>query len=166
MPFRVVAGDQAGPAALGILAPPGRRTVLILRPRSLAWDLVLVQTRAWEPGRPATGNGPTTTFRELGREEAEAAAGVLHEALEQWHGGGAGQVQPVPATDGAGYLVRALVGVIPLLACLRQPGQPYRPQLFANLEEARQAADAIRAVLCPAGDAEQELYFNHRHFAR
>jgi hypothetical protein len=165
MPFRVVAGDRAGPAALGILAPPGRRTVLILRPRSLAWDLVLVPTRIWQPGHPAGKNGPAT-FRELGREEAEAAAEVLREALEQWHSGGTGQVQPVPAEDGAGYLVRAVVGVIPLLACLRQPGQPYRPQLFASPEEARQAAEAIRAVLCPAGDAEQELYFNHRHFAR
>jgi hypothetical protein len=121
MPFRVVAGDQAGPAALGILAPPGRRT--------------------------------------------EAAVEVLQQALERWHGGGAGQVQPVPAGEGAGYLVRALVEGIPLLACLRQPGQPYRPQVFTSLEEAGQAADAIRGVLCPAG-VEQELYFNHRHFAR
>jgi hypothetical protein len=164
MPFRVVAGDQAGPAALGILAPPGRRTILILRPRSLAWDLVLVPTRACLPGTAGSQSG-ATTFRELGREEAEAAAEVLHQALEQWHSGGPGQVQPVPATDN-GYLVRAAVGVVPLLACLRQPGEPYRPQVFASLEEARRAADAIRAVLCPAGDAEQELYFNHRHFAR
>jgi hypothetical protein len=155
--FRVVAGDQAGPAALGILAPPGRRTVLILRPRSLAWDLVMVQ---------GSRHGPTTTFREFGREEAEAAAVVLHEALEQWHDGGPGHVQPVPAAGGAGYLVRATVGVIPLLACVRLPGQPYRPEVFATLDEARQAADALRTVLCPDGDAEQELYFNHRHFAR
>ena len=28
------------------------------------------------------------------------------------------------------------------------------------------AADALRAILCPAPNAGQELYFNTRHFAR
>jgi hypothetical protein len=61
-PLRRVFGERSGPTALGILVPPGRRTVLILRPRALAWDLLL------------THPGPAAPFRELGRDEAEAAA--------------------------------------------------------------------------------------------
>src|SRR5690242_12997246 len=104
--LRRVADDQAGPAALGILIPPGRRTFLILRPRSLCWDLLLVRA----PG--------ATSFREMGREEANAAAHSLVRALEEWSlGSGGGTVEPVSAPDGRGFLVRAGVEEFHLLAC-------------------------------------------------
>src|ERR1700683_1556260 len=67
-PFRRVEGEQAGPSALGVLVPPSRRTVLILRPRTLGWDLVLAQ--------------PSGGFREMNREEAEHAAHQVAAALE------------------------------------------------------------------------------------
>ncbi|HXG10681.1 MAG TPA: hypothetical protein VNK04_13065 [Gemmataceae bacterium] len=153
-PLRRVFGERAGPQALGILVPPGRRTVLILRPRALAWDLLLIQ-----PGAAAE------PFRELERSEAEAAAEQLCRALEEWAGGGPGRVEAVPL-PGGGHCVRADVGAFPLIACLRRPGQPYRPMVFANADEAHAAATAIAAVLCPAAGRVQEVYFNTRHFRR
>ncbi len=59
-PFRRVEGEQAGPSALGVLVPPSHRTVLILRPRTLTWDLVLAQA----------GGG----IREMNRVDAEQTA--------------------------------------------------------------------------------------------
>lgn len=150
--FRLVADEKAGPTALGILAPPGRRTFLILRPRGLPWDLVLVQ---------ASRNGPGMAFREMSRDEADAATDTVHRALLE----GCGSVHATPAPED-GYHLRAQVGSAAFLACRRTPGQPYSPALFADAAEAANAADALRPVLCPAADAGQELYFNTRHFAR
>src|SRR5262245_41541951 len=132
--FRRVFGERAGPTALSILVPPGRRTVLILRPRALAWDLILIQ-----PGSGA--------FMELAHDEAEAAAETLCRALEAWGDGGPGQVAALPLSGGEGHCVRAQVGEFPLLACPRRPGQPYQPMVFASLDEARDAATAIASVL-------------------
>jgi hypothetical protein len=156
--FRLVDGDQAGPRAVGLLAPPGRRTLVIVRPRALPWDLLVVHSH------PRTG--PTTTFRDFGREEAAAATEGLCRALEEWTRGGPGRVEAVAVPGGEGYLVRGAVGIFPLLACLRRPGEPYRPLVFPLLDEARQAADALAGTLCPAAGAGQELYVNTRHFSR
>jgi hypothetical protein len=156
--FRRVSGDQAGPAALGILLPPGRRTVLIVRPRALAWDLLVVRTDRQ--------TGLTTVFRDFGREEAEAASEGLLLALERWAAGGPGRVEPVPTEAADGYHVRATVGLFPLLLCPREPGRPYRPGVFAARAEAAAAAAALAAVLHPAAGAEQEVYLNARHFSR
>src|ERR1700730_5167165 len=69
-PLRRVLGDRAGPTAVGILVPPGPRTVVILRPRALAWDLLLVRGDA--------------TFQEIESHEAEAIVQGLARALEDW----------------------------------------------------------------------------------
>ena len=50
--FRRVDARQAGADALGILVPQGTRTVVILRPRSLAWDLLPLKP-GMEKARPA-----------------------------------------------------------------------------------------------------------------
>jgi hypothetical protein len=149
--LRRVEGERAGPNALGILVPPARRTFLILRPRGLSWDLLLV--------RDPEGS----TFRELGRDEGHAAAQDLYRSLE-------GQpdetcVEARPAAEGGSW-VRARVGTFALLACARVPGQPYRPQVFADENEGYAAARAIAEVLCPPAGVEQEVYFNTRHFGR
>ena len=60
--LRRVTGEEAGPAALGVLLPPGRQTFLILRPRGLTWDMLLLRST------------DTTTFRDLTRVEGERAA--------------------------------------------------------------------------------------------
>ena len=62
--FQRVNPSQAGPAALGILLPPGRRTLVLLRPRSLDWDLV--------PLRPDEIEGSQTPFWEVDRDEGSA----------------------------------------------------------------------------------------------
>jgi hypothetical protein len=153
--LRRVADDQAGPAALGILVPTGRRTFLILRPRSLSWDLLLLRA----PGG--------TAFREMGREEATAAAHAFAQALERWSLGSAGgAVETVPAPEGQGFLLRAGVEGFHLLACSRRPGQAYQPAVFADADSARAAADQLASVLCPPAGVEQELYCNTRNFAR
>jgi hypothetical protein len=149
--LRRVTDKRAGPAALGILVPPGRPTFLILRPRSLAWDLVLVH---------ADG-----AFREMSREEADEAAADLGRALDECAAGGPGAVDVLAAPDGGGWL-RVRVGAFALLACPRDPGRPYRPAVFDGPEAARAAADQVAAVLCPPAGVAGELYFNTRHFGR
>lgn len=156
MAFRLVNGDRAGPRALGLLVPPGRRTLLIVRPRSLPWDLLIVHSHR--------RNGPTTTIRDFSREEAAAASEGLCLALQEWAAGGPGRLEAVAAEDG--YLVRGAVGIFPLLVCRRRPGEPYQPAVFPDLGEARDAAAALTDVLRPPAEAEQELYLNTRHFAR
>ena len=150
-PLRRVSADRAGPDALGILLPPGERTVLIVRPRRLCWDLLLVQGVAG------------TAFRELDRYEAADVAQAFFNALEEWNGGGPGHVGAVACGEGAGCLVWADVGDFALVACERVPGQAYRPALFAA-DEAHRAAALLGAVLCPPPPAQQEVYFNTRHF--
>jgi hypothetical protein len=145
--FRRVEGEQAGPRALGILVPPGRRTFVILRPRALSCDLVLL--------REAAG----TAFCDLTHDEASAAAQALWRALRD----GAVTVEIRP--DAAGCSVVASIGTFALLACPREPGQPYRP-LAAAEPEARRLGDALTAVLVPPEEGEQELYFNVRFFER
>jgi hypothetical protein len=148
-PLRRVEDGRAGPAALGILVPPGRRTFLIVRPRSLALDLVLLSE--------AGGH----TFRVLGETEAIAAVRVLVLALEK---GAGGHIAPLPAPEGDGYWVRADVGGFALLACARHPGKPYQPLLFPN-EAAVRAAAELAAILCPPPGVDQELYVNTRNFS-
>jgi hypothetical protein len=155
--LRLVADDRAGPAAVGILVPPSRRTFLIVRPRPLPFDLLVL----------ADARG--TAFREFDHEQARRAAESLFDALGDWSGGGAGRVEetaaPGGATNGSRQL-RVHVGPFHLLACDRRPGQPYVPFLFANAASAGAAADRLMALLRPPAGTEQEFYFNTRSFQR
>jgi hypothetical protein len=153
-PLRRVEDVQAGPAAVGILVPPARRTFVILRPRTLAWDLVLL------------GTPDGSTFRDMSPLEAEMAAYRLYRALDAWSGGGDGRLEEVASPQGRGFWLRAVVGPFALLACPRLPGQPYRPQDFGDARAARAAAAELLAVLRPPPGVEQECYLNTRHFGR
>src|SRR5262249_46581990 len=155
--FRRVDGARAGPNALGILVAPGARTLVILRPRALEFDLL--------PIRASLRNGLGSGFLDLTRAEAAAMAQELGRVLEAWAAGGAGILAPIPATGGDGYWVQAEVGPFTLLACRRMPGKPYEAYVFTTLIEARTTASALHQVLCPAADAQQELYFNTQSFA-
>jgi hypothetical protein len=136
--FRRVEGEQAGPDALGILVPPARRTIVVLRPRALPWDAVLCRG----PDDPA--------FADLSHGEASAAAQGLYRALRE---------QPA-AVELAGGRLLVVVGEFALLVCPRLPGQAYAPLTGAD-DDAR---ERLAAVLCPA--VEQEVYFNTRFFER
>jgi hypothetical protein len=147
-PLRRVADDRAGPTALGILVPPGPRTFLILRPRALPWDLVLLRDDG-------------VTFHEMSRPEAQAAAHCLFAALEDEPPAG---VDPFEAAHvPGGCWLRVAVRGYRLVVCRRAPGQPYRPAVLADAE-AEVVAASLQAVLFPAAGAVQEVYFNQHHF--
>jgi hypothetical protein len=148
--FRRVTDQQAGPAALGILVPPGRRTLVILRPRALAWDLLPIRLHE------------QAVFCEFDRNEAALVARQVHATLDQAQGDQ--RIHAQAAADG--YRVCAPVGDYLWIACGRSPGQAYRPALFATLAEAEAAAGRIAAVLWPDPDAQQEVYFNTQNFTR
>lgn len=158
-PFRTVNGSRAGSHALGVLVPPGNRTLVVLRPRALPVDLVLVRR---EPDG-SWGNG----FVEAERMSAGLAAQKLQRALLDWADGSTvGQVQVAPTADGAGWCLRVEVANFPLIACGRVPGQPYQPMVFPSRNAAESTAAALAGYLCPAPDAEQELYTNLSMFGR
>jgi hypothetical protein len=155
-PFRRVEDCRASPSALGILVPPGLRTVVILRPRALDWDLL--------PAR--VGEGAAIFFSDFDRDEA---AGVARQVLRALEREACGETNPVAAMAnpaGTGYVVVARPGEYGLIACPRIPGQPYRPMVFATIEEASAAAERLAAVLWPAAEANQEYYFNTQNFTR
>jgi hypothetical protein len=158
MSLRRVDARQAGPEALGILLPPGPRTVLILRPRALPWDLLLVRCGA--------GSETGTPFLHLEPEEGRAMAEGLLRALERWAAGGPGTVDAAFAPDGAGYWVQAEVGAFPLIACERRAGQAYRPAVFDTAAQAEAAAAAIAVAFRPRNGTGLEAYLNTRHFSR
>jgi hypothetical protein len=154
--FRRVEDAAAGPAALGILVPPGGRTVVVVRPRSLNFDLVVL--------RKSPNDAATTAIHEAGRTEAAILADGLRRALERAAADGNGQIQVIPFEHG--FWVRVEVGAFALIVCPRQPGQAYRPLHLNTEDEARQTADAVDALLSPGPDANQELYVNTDHFTR
>jgi hypothetical protein len=153
-PLRRVEDHHAGPSALGILVPPGRRTFLIVRPRSLPWDLLLL--------RPDSA----TAFHELYREQAGRVAEALYEELANWPANAANRVEEIACPDERGFWVRVRVGPFLLVACGRQAGQPYQALVFPDGEAARSAAGQLHGVLCPSEGIEQEVYLNTCHFTR
>jgi hypothetical protein len=144
--FRKVEAEQAGADALGILIPPARRTFVILRPRALPWDLLLCRSGD-EPG-----------FREMGHDEASAAAQAIYRALRD-----GATAEAVARPDGC--WLRVTAGPFVLLACERRPGQPYAVMTCAA-DEAATAVASLARIVCPPEGAEQELYFNVRFFER
>lgn len=157
MPFRRVEAEKAGPQALGVLVPPGKRTLIVIRPRALDWDLL--------PMGPLGEGDAVPLFWEVSREQAPMLAERLLEALEAWASGGNGRVEAIASADGDGYQVRAAVGPFILIVCQRIPGQRYQPFLFDSVSEAQDAVDRLTPFLCPIA-SEQEAYFNTRNFAR
>jgi hypothetical protein len=151
--LKLVPDGQAGPTALGILLPPGERTLLVVRPRAMRWDLLLVQG--------VSG----MAFRVLSRGEAPAVARSFVDSLGRWGCGTPGHVGAVPYGGGTGWLVRADVGDFCLVACERLAGQPYRPSRFEREEDAVLVARHFAAILHPSPGTEQEVYFNTRHFS-
>jgi hypothetical protein len=151
-PLRCVEGHRAGPSALGILAPPGRRTFVILRPRALDWDLLLLQP------------GCVHAFREVLHAEAKRLAGELLQALPRWSEDASGRVEEIACPDGDGFWLRVCIGPFAFLACARQPGRPYQPLTFPDADTALSAAAQLRSILRPPAHVEQEVYLNVLHF--
>jgi hypothetical protein len=155
-PFRRVKSHQAGPNALGILVPPGARTLVILRPRSLPWDLL-----------PARWNGRSDSppaFCTFSRDEAAAVARRLQQALEQAVTDG---VNPVE-TSGDVHDTRCQVWIrtseLVWIVCRRTPGNAYEPAVFTDRDAAVTVAGQLSPICWPAAEGGQEYYFNTQQF--
>lgn len=156
-PFRRVEVRQAGPQALGILVPPGLRTLVILRPRGLPWDLLPAR---WD------GNGERApVFCTFSRDEAAAVARRLQKALEQAVASGANPLHTIADPRGATHQVWLRTDEFVWIVCHRAPGRAYQPAVFADRDEAHHHAEQLVPIFWPAPDAEQEYYFNTQHFA-
>ncbi len=151
-PLRRVTDSEAGPAAVGLLLPPGRLTFLIIRPRSLGCDLLLVQS------------GQDCTFRPLRRDEATLVAQKVYRALERWIDQGDGQAAVLERPGGLEFWLQVRLGSFFFLVCPRRPGQPYQPQAYTDPVSAQTAAQELARALCPPAGLEQEIYFNLHHF--
>lgn len=151
-PLRRVTDTEAGPDAVGMLLPPGPFTFLIIRPRSLAWDLLLVNS------------AQDLAFRQLRRDEAPLVAQKVYRALERWIEQGDGQVAPIARPGNSDFWLQARLGNYVFLVCPRRPGQPYQPLGYSELGSAQAAASQLAQTLCPTSDVEQEIYFNLHHF--
>ena len=155
--FRRVDASRAGPTALGILVPVGTRTLVILRPRGLEWDLL-----------PARWNGDPSCPPEIcgvTRDEAAQVARRLAESLEK-----AAETRDDPlqmASDAAGRQFQIWLRAVDLVwvPCARQAGQAYSPLIFATQAEATAAGEALTPYVYPSRDADREYYFNTQKFA-
>lgn len=151
-PLRRVTDTEAGPNAVGILLPPGPFTFLILRPRALGCDLLLVDS------------DQNLSFRPLRRDEAPLVAQKVYRALERWIDQGDGQMAAIGRPGGSEFWVQTRLGNFCFLVCPRRPGQPYQPQTYPELASAQAAAVQLAKTLCPPSDVDQEIYFNLHHF--
>ncbi len=157
MAFARVDQRHAGPSSLGILVPHGARTLVIVRPRALAWDLL--------PARWDGESGHAPEFCHFTRDEAAAAARKLVRDLENAVSQGNNPVQSFG--DQAEKCMQIWVRTEELvwIVCRRAPGQAYQPMIFASRGEVESEAEKIAAVVWPAPASRQEYYFNTQNFA-
>ena len=155
--FRRVEPHVAGPNAFGILVPPGARTVVIVRPRSLGWDLLPAR---WD-GDPAVA----PVFCVLERDEAAQVARQLLQALDEAAARGVNPVETLGDPRGRAFQVWVRAAALFWIPCRRTEQRTYQPLLFASQPEARAAGEALARIVWPAADAEQEYYFNTQRFS-
>jgi hypothetical protein len=152
--FARVDAKFSGPQSLGILVPQGSRTLVIVRPRALPWDLL--------PARWDGDHAKPPQFCTFTRDDAAMVARqfvtVLETAvlnpLETFGDVQTGRLQIWLRTSEYVWIV-----------CKRAPGEPYQPMIFASSEEAIQAAEKIAAYVWPAPDVRQEYYYNTQSFS-
>lgn len=155
--FTRVEPRHAGPSALGILVPPGTKTLVVVRPRALTWDLL--------PARWDGDSGHPPQFCLFTRDEAASVARRLVKALEAALEQGANPVQTFGHAQGACLQVWLRTDECVWIACRRAPGLAYQPILFASEEEATREAEKLARFVWPTGDVKQEYYFNTQNFS-
>jgi hypothetical protein len=156
MPFTRVDLKNAGSNSLGILVPHGTRTLVIVRPRALAWDLL---PALWDGD---AGHPPR--FCLFSRDEAAATARRFFQTLEAAVSAGVNPVQTFGNVEAERLQIWLRTDEWVWIACRRSPGQAYQPMIFATREEAEREAEKIARVVWPHSDTRQEYYFNTQQF--
>jgi len=144
--------ERAGPSALGILIPPGRRTLIALRPKTLSWDLL---PALWDAD---PSHAPV--FCQFTREEAPAIARKLVQTLEDAVANGVNPLETFGHAARPQLWLRTPHHV--WIVCRRIQGEGYRPVVFDSMDEACAAAEGIAAFVWPK--SRQEVYFNTQRF--
>jgi hypothetical protein len=154
--FTRVEQKLAGPSALGILIPHGPRTLVIVRPRALTWDLL-----------PARWNGDAAqppSFCTFTRDEAAGVARRfvidLEKAVEQ----GINPLESFGNAAGTYCQLWLRAAELVWIGCRRFEGKSYLPMVFASKDEVESAANEIAPYVWPRPDATQEYYINTQRF--
>jgi hypothetical protein len=155
MPLRRVDSRSASVTALGILVPPGSRTIVVVRPRGMVWDLLPVR---WD-GAPTS----PPAFVSFGREEAAQIARRLGKSLEDRDRDGLCPLETLGRETSFQVWLRDVD--FNWLLCQRVPGEAYRPLVFATLPEAQAAAGLLAPLLTPGPQRIQDYYFNTQSFS-
>ncbi len=155
--FRRVEPQVAGPNALGILVPPGARTLVILRPKSLDCDLL--------PARWDGAAARPPSFCTFERADAAQVARQVQLALTEAVDRRVNPVETLGDAQGRQFQVWVRAAALYWIVCRRTIGREYQPELFANHAQAQRVAEKLAAVLWPCSNADQEYYFNTQKFA-
>ncbi len=155
--LRRVEPKFAGPSAMGVLVPMGANTIVVVRPRALAWDLL-----------PARWDGDASVpprFCSFSRDQAAKMARRFIADLEAARKSNRDPVETFGNVESGELQIWVRLEEVVWIACNRQAGQAYKPATFATSADAIQAAMQIRQIVHPALDEEQEYYFNTQSFA-
>lgn len=150
--FIRVEPQHAGPQALGILIPPGARTLVIVRPRALEWDLL--------PARWDGASDRAPEFCVFGREEAAGIARRLIAALES----ATARIESFGQRQQDCVQLWLRTEEFVWIVCQRTQGKAYQPLMFTSPSAAAIAAEQLAPFVCPAAEAKQEYYFNTQKF--
>lgn len=155
--FTRIDPTKAGSKSLGILVPQGAKTLVIVRPRALSWDLLAA---TW-PGDP----GKAPQFCAFTRDEAASVARRFVAALEAAVTAGVNPLETFGDAQTKRLQIWLRTDEFVWIACRRAPGTAYQPMFFPSPEEAEREAEQIAAYVWPAPDATQEVYFNTQNFS-
>jgi hypothetical protein len=155
--FRRVDARKAGPEALGILVPPGTTSVVILRPRSLEWDLL--------PLAPGLEHVQPAVFATCGRDAAAGLARRVQLALESAVGREPHPLEVVCSAPDVAYGVCARIEGRLWIVCGRAGGQAYQPLLCPSPVEADGVVQRLLPYLWPKAGSGREYYFNTQAFS-
>jgi hypothetical protein len=154
--FIRIDAQHAGPNALGILVPPGARTLVIVRPRALEWDLL--------PARWDGDHGHAPTFCTFTRDDAASVARQLIQELDAAIRDGVDPLETFGNPDGTRVQIWLRTKEHVWIVCRRQLGQHYEPMIFTSRDAANAAAASLAAIVSPSAGVEQPYYFNTQGF--
>ncbi|MSU78053.1 MAG: hypothetical protein EXS16_08150 [Gemmataceae bacterium] len=155
--FRRVEARFAGPTAIGVLVPQGERTLVVVRPRALRWDLL-----------PARWDGDAAAhphFCTFSRDEAAAVARRFIADLNSASLSGEDPVQTFGNAEIGELQIWVRTNDLVWIVCERTPGRPYEPAIFATLAAALNTAQELGPFVHPRMGDVQDYYFNTQSFA-